>query len=202
MKDFQLLIDKNPKSDALPGVYIRLGETKRKAGDLDGAIASFRKARELTPRDPIPLLQLALLFDTNGRPDEARKTYQEVLNMQPDNPVALNNVAYAKADEGVDLDNALTLAEKARSKKPDDPDVLDTVGLIFLKKNSTDEGLRLLKELVARVPNNPTYHLHFALALYQKGNKPEAKKELQTAMRSNPSERDQQRIRELMAKIG
>ncbi|MDQ2944951.1 MAG: tetratricopeptide repeat protein [Acidobacteriota bacterium] len=202
IKDFQLLIDKNPKSPDLPGVYIRLGEAKRRAGDLDGAIASFRKARELSPKDPVPLLQVALLFDTNGRPDEARKTYEDVLKMQPDNPVALNNIAYAKADEGVDLDNALQLAERARTKKPDDPDVLDTVSLIFLKKNSTDEGLRLLKELVARVPANPTYHLHLALALYQKGNKPEAKKELETASRFNPSERDQQRIRELMAKIG
>ena len=202
IKDFQLAIDKNPQSPNIPAMYIRLGESKRKAGDLNGSIACFRKARELSPKDAGPLLQLALLFDTNGRSDEARKIYEDVLKMQPDNPVALNNVAYAKADEGVDLDNALSLAERARSKIPNDPDVLDTVSLIFLKKNSTDEGLRLLRELVTRKPDNPTYRVHLALALYQKGNRPEAKKELQTAMRSNPSERDQQRIRELMAKIG
>ncbi len=202
IKDFQLLADKNPKSPQLPGVYVRLGEVKRRAGDLNGAIASFQKARELSPKDPVPLLQLALLFDTNGRHDDALKSYEDVLKMQPDNPVALNNIAYSKADEGVDLDRALQLAERARTKSPTDPDVLDTIGLIFVKKNSTDEGLRLLKELVARAPSNPLYHLHFAMALYQKGNKPEAKKELQTASRSNPSERDQQKIRELLAKIG
>ena len=202
IRDFQLAIDKNPQSTDLPAIYIRLGEAKRKAGDLNGSIACFRKARELSPKDAGPLLQLALLFDTNGRSDEARKIYEDVLKMQPDNAVALNNVAYAKADEGVDLDNALSLAERARNKRPDDPDVLDTVSLIFLKKNSTDEGLRLLRELVTRKPNNPTYRVHLALALYQKGNRPEAKRELQTAMRFNPSARDQQRIRELMAKIG
>ncbi len=202
IRDFQLVADKNPKSPELPAVYIRMGEAKRKAGDMNGAIESFRKARDLSPKDPVPLLQVALLFDTNGRPDEARKTYEAVLKMQPDNMVALNNIAYAKADEGVDLDNALAMAERARNKKPGDPDVLDTVGLIFLKKNLTDEGLRLLKELVARVPANPTYRLHYAMALYQKGNKPDAKRELDVAMRSNPSERDQQRIRELMAKLG
>jgi len=96
----------------------------------------------------------------------------------------------------------LTLAERARSKRPDDPNVIDTVGLIFVKKNLTDDGLRLLRELVARVPANPTYHLHLAMALYQKGDKSEAKKELQTAQRYGPTDKEQQRIRELMAKIG
>jgi Flp pilus assembly protein TadD len=143
-----------------------------------------------------------LLYETNGKQDESRKAYEEVLKMQPDNAIALNNIAYAKADEGVDLDQALTLAERARTKRPDDPNVIDTVGLIFVKKNLTDDGLRLLRELVARVPSNPTFHLHLAMALYQKGDKIEAKKELQTAQRFGPTAREQVRIRELMAKIG
>jgi tetratricopeptide (TPR) repeat protein len=201
-KQLQTIIDNNPKSPDLPAYYMRLGEARRMAGDFNGSVVSFNKARELSPKDPIPLLQLALLYENNGKPDEARKAYEEVLKMQPDNPVALNNVAYTKADEGVDLDQALTLAERARSKRPDDPNVIDTVGLIFVKKNLTDDGLRLLRELVARVPANPTYHLHLAMALYQKGDKSEAKKELQTAQRYGPTDKEQQRIRELMAKIG
>lgn len=200
--EFQTLVDKNPNSPDLAAFYLRLGEAKRMAGDPKGAIAAFSKARELTPKDPIPLLQIALIYDTSGRNEEARKVYDQVLKLQPDNTIALNNIAYSKAEEGVDLDTALHLAERARNKAPDDPNVTDTVSLIFLKKNLTDDGLRLLRELVARKPENPTYHLHFAMALYAKGDKAEAKRELQTAMRFNPSDRDQQRIRELMAKIG
>jgi len=200
--EFQTVIDKSDKSPDLPALYLRMGEAKRMSGDTNGAIAIFNKARDLSPKDPIPLLQLALVYEFTGRGDEARKMYEQVLKLQPDNTVALNNIAYAKADEGVDLDTALNFAERARNKKPDDPNVLDTVSLIFLKKNLTDDGLRLLRELVTRVPNNPTYHLHFALGLYQKGDKAEAKRELQTAMRFNPTGREQQKIRELMAKIG
>ena len=202
VRELQAVIDKSPKSPDLSMYYIRLGEAKRMAGDFSGAVAAFTKSRELSPKDPVPLLQLALLYENNGRLDESRKAYEEVLKMQPDNAVALNNVAYSKAEQGVDLDQALILAERARNKRPDDPDVIDTVGLIFVKKNLTDDGLRLLRELVARVPSNPLYHLHLAMALYQKGDKTEAKKELESAQRYGPSEKDQQRIRELMAKIG
>lgn len=201
-KEVQALIDRSPKSPDLSLYYMRLGEAKRMAGDFNGALAAFNKSRELSPKDAIPLLQLALLYEDNGKLEESRKAYEEVLKMQPDNAVALNNVAYAKAEEGVDLDQALTLAERARSKRPNDPNVIDTVGLIFVKKNLTDDGLRLLRELVSRVPANPLYHLHLAMALYQKGDKAEAKKELQAAQRYGPSNKDQQRIRELMAKIG
>lgn len=202
IQEFQNVIAKSDKSPELPALYVRLGEVQRMSGDTNAAIASFNKARDLAPKDPVPLLQVALIYDTSGRNEEARKIYDQVLKLQPDNTIALNNIAYAKADEGVDLDTALNFAERARTKMPDDPNVLDTVSLIFLKKNLTDEGLRLLRELVARKPDNATYHLHFALALYQKGEKAEAKRELQTAMRYNPNDRDQQRIRELMAKIG
>jgi tetratricopeptide (TPR) repeat protein len=197
--EYQKLIDKDPKAGEM---YLRLGECKRAAGDTSGAMTAFEKAKTLMPTDPVARLQLGMLLDVAGRKDEARKAYEEVLKLQPDNPVALNNLAYSKADDGVDLDQALTFAERARLKQPSDPNILDTLGLIYLKKNLTDDGLRLLHELTQRVPDNPTYRLHYAQALYQKGNKPDAKKELQAALRYNPSDREQVKIKELMAKIG
>jgi Flp pilus assembly protein TadD len=71
-----------------------------------------------------------------------------------------------------------------------------------VRKNLTDEALRMIRELVGKQPNNPTYHYHLALALYQKGDKPSAKKELSTALSLKPSAADQTRIRALMGKIG
>ena len=201
-KQLQAVIDKYPNSPQLGNYYMRLGEAKRMQGDINGAVSAFHKTADLTPKDPTPYLQLALLYENSGQPEEARKAYETVLKMQPDDPVALNNIAYAKADEGIDLDQAMTYAERAQNKRPNDPNVMDTVALIFIQKNLIDDGLRLERELVGRVPQNATFHLHLAMALYKKGVKDEAKKELQTAMRNNPTDREQQKIRDLMAKIG
>ena len=85
---------------------------------------------------------------------------------------------------------------------PHDPNVRDTVALIYIKKNLTDDSLRMLRELVSQKPDNPTFHLHLAMALYQKGDRPTAKKELEAALRNKPSEKEQGEIKQLMAKVG
>jgi Flp pilus assembly protein TadD len=196
---YQKLIDKGPASADL---YVRLGEAKANGNDSAGAVEAFKKARELAPTSYLPVLELALLYNRVGRDEEARKTYEEVIKLQPDNVEALNNLAYLKADSGVDLDQALAYAQRAQQKRPNDPNVTDTLALIYIRKNLTDDSLRMLRDLVSKKPDNPTFHLHLALALYQKGNRPEAKKELEAAMRNKPSEREQGKIKELLAKVG
>ena len=196
---YQMLIDKNPKVSEL---YVRLGEAKENGQDMNGAIDAFKKAKELDSANYLPVLELALLYNRVGRDEEARKTYEDVIKLQPDNVEALNNLAYIKADNGVDLDQALAYAQRAQQKRPNDPNVIDTLALIYIHKNLTDDSLRMLRDLVSKTPTNATFHLHLALALYQKGDRPEAKKELETALRNKPSDRDQSRIKELMAKVG
>jgi predicted Zn-dependent protease len=85
---------------------------------------------------------------------------------------------------------------------PTNLDVMDTLALIYIRKNLTDDGLRMLRDLVVQKPNNPTFHLHLALALYQKGDRVQAKKELETALRNKPSEKEQDQIKQLLPKVG
>jgi tetratricopeptide (TPR) repeat protein len=196
---FQQLIDKKPDSAEL---YVRIGEAKKSAGDIRGAIESFNKANQLEPRNILSHLELAMTYEQIGRNEDARKYYADVIKIQPDNVDALNNLAYLNADGGVDLDQALAYAKQAQQRRPNDPNVMDTVALIYIHKNLTDDSLRLLRDLVSQKPENPTFHLHLAMALYQKGDRPMAKKELQTALRNKPSERDQTEIKQLLAKVG
>ncbi len=196
---YQLLIDKNPKSADL---YVRMGECKVQVNDLAAALAAFQTAKELAPNDPRPRLDLALVFDHTGRFDEARRNYEEALKIQPDNATALNNLAYLKADDGVDLDQALAYAQRAQQARPNDLDVIDTLGLIYIKKNLTEDGLRMLQDLVSKKPESATYRLHLALALYQKGDRSMARKELQAALRNKPTEKETGKIKDLLAKVG
>jgi tetratricopeptide (TPR) repeat protein len=198
-EQFQKLIEKRPDSADL---YVRIGEAKKSAGDMQGAIASFDKAKQLEPRNVVAHLDLAMTYEQSGRDEDARKSYEDVITLQPDNVEALNNLAYLKADGGVDLDQALTYAKQAQQRRPSDPNVMDTVALIYIRKNLIDDSLRLLHDLINQKPDNPTFHLHLAMALYQKGNRSLAKKELETALRNKPSEREQTEIKQLLAKVG
>ena len=133
------------------------------------------------------MVELGAAYGQSGQTDMARSSYESALKLDPQNAAAMNNLAYIKADEQVDLDRALSLAEQARQKMPDDIDVQDTLALVYVRKNLTDEALRMERELVDKRPNNPLYHYHLALALFQKGDKPSAKKELSTALALKPT---------------
>ena len=194
----QSLLKTEPKSADL---LLRLAETQRRKGDVNAAIETFRLASQAAPADPRPLLQLGLLMDGTGRRDQAKPIYEQILKIQPDHPIALNNLAFIKAEEGQDLDEALTMAQRARQGLPNSPDVMDTLGWIYLKKNLSDDAIRTFKQLVTSAPNSASYHYHYGMALLQKGDKPSAKKELETAIRFNPSKDDSAKIRQLLASM-
>lgn len=196
---FQSLIGKDPKSARL---YVQLGEAKVRGSDIAGAQAAFQTARQLAPTDAAPAFDLALLYDGTGRSKEARQEYQTAIQLQPENTAALNNLAYLDAEEGVDLDGALARAQRAQQSLPDDPDVQDTLALVYIRKNLTNDGVRMLRDLVGRNPHSVAFHLHLALALYQKGDRPWAKRELEAASRNKPDPQQQAKIKELLAKIG
>jgi Flp pilus assembly protein TadD len=181
--------------------FTRLGDYQQIAGQTDAALQSYTKATTLKSNDAMPLVRMAILYENSGRTEDARKTYDQVLKLQPDNPYALNNIAYVKAEQGVDLDQALTYAERAQQKLPNDPNVSDTVGLIYLRKNMVEDSVRVLGDLVKRAPERSAYHLHYAAALVQKGDKAAARRELDAASRTGPTEQEKVRIEELRRKL-
>lgn len=195
---FQTLLQSDPKSTNL---LLELAETQRRKGDINLAIDTFRRASQSAPSDTKPLLQLGLLMDGTGRREQAKPIYEQILKIEPDHPVALNNLAYIKAEEGVDLDEALTMAQRARQKLPNSPFIKDTLGWIYIKKNLSADAVNVFKDLVREDPANPQFHYHYGMALLQKGDKPSARKELETAIRNNPSKDDAGKIRQLLASM-
>ena len=198
IKIYQELVAKDPKA---VGLNYRLGEAYRRKGDLNAAIDTFRKGSQLEPNDSTNLLQLGLLMEGTGKRDQAKPIYEQILKIQPDHPIALNNLAYIKAEEGNDLDQALTMAQKALQKFPSSPDIADTLGWIYIKKNLSDDAVRVYKDLVVKDPGNATFHYHFGMALLQKGDRPSAKLELEKAIQDKPSKDDDAKIRTLLQQM-
>lgn len=198
IQEYGKLMAKNPNNF---DVQVRKAEAHRLKGEVDKAISEFQRARDLNPNDATAYVRLALLYESQGRRNEARPLYEQILKLSPDNPIALNNLAYALAEAGGDLDQALTMAQRAKAKFPDDPNISDTLGWVYIKKNLSDQAVQIFREVVKKHADNPTFRYHLAMALFQKGDKPSAKKECELALKSNPSREDEAKIRELMGRI-
>lgn len=198
--EFQGAIDNGAKDQA--GLYFRLGEAQHRKGDLEAAVAAFNRAHVLAPTSLPALLQLALLLDGAGKSEEAMPLYEQILKLQPDHPVAMNNLAYLKAEDPASLDEALRLAQSAAQKLPDNPDAADTLGWVYLKNHQPAQAMPQFRKATSIAPGRAAFHLHLAMALSQSGDRPGALKELNTALQDNPAKDEEQQIRVLRGEVG
>jgi tetratricopeptide (TPR) repeat protein len=199
VEEFQKLATANPKS---PQIYVALGSAYRLKGDYANALSALEKATALAPKDPAPLVAQAEVLNTSGRAPQALEKYRTALQIAPDNPTLLNNVAYLLADTGGSLDEALKYARRALQIDSKQPRYSDTLGWIYFKQKLNDSALQVFRTLTASNPDNATFHYHLAMVLLQKGDKNDAKAELQNALSKKPSDEIRHDVQAALSKIG
>jgi tetratricopeptide (TPR) repeat protein len=134
--------------------------------------------------------------------EAARARYEKVMEIDPQAAVAANNLAWLYAEGGGNLDLALQLAQTAKTKLPTNPEVNDTLGWIYYRKNLPELAIPLLRESVAAEPANPVYHYHLGLAYSKKGDHASARDSFDRALKSQPSPKDAVDIRASLETLG
>jgi Flp pilus assembly protein TadD len=129
----------------------------------------------------------AMIVEGQGKQAEARRRYEQIMQLDPTAAVAANNLAYMYAETGGNLDVALQLAQTAKQKLPEVPDVNDTLGYVYLKKDLASLAIPPLQASVRKDPKNSTYQYHLGLAYAKAGDKVKAKKALEQALAVNAS---------------
>lgn len=128
------------------------------------------------PKDGTFRLYLAEVANARGDYAASAKHYQVLLEAQPNNPLVLNNLAWA-AHQRKDP-KALEYAEKANKLAPNNPAIMDTLGVVLADKGDTARGLELLQKAVAAAPQAPAIRLNLAKVQIKAGQKAAARKEL------------------------
>ena len=81
----------------------------------------FQYAGQLMPNRPIPRNNLGLVFEATGQLDQAEEHYAEALQVEPDNPEFLGNLARAKVRRGEVSETLLDLLHQVvlRDTRPE-----------------------------------------------------------------------------------
>ena len=112
---------------------------------------------------------LAILLQATNQPEESAGLYQRILTLQPNNVVAMNNLAWIMCEQQSKFQQALELAEKASKIAPDYIDVIDTRGVIYLRMGEFNKAVKdfttCIKLYPALNPSAATSRLHLAKAL-------------------------------------
>jgi tetratricopeptide (TPR) repeat protein len=181
--------------------YGLLGRLYLSQRRLDEARAEFEAVARQQPRSVGAHTMVATILDYQNRKDEARKRYEQILAVDPEAPVAANNLAWMLAESGGNLDIALQLAQTATRKLPDNPDVSDTLGWIYYRKGLASHSIPAFQKSVEKNPKSATYRYHLGLAFAKVGDVKSARAELEEAAALAPDSEDGKAARQALESL-
>ena len=163
---------------AMPA-YSMLGRIYLAQNRLDAARGQFERLATAGGKPVAALTFIGMIDQAQERTADARKAFEQVLQVDAEAAVASNNLAWIFADTGGNLDRALQLAQNAAAALPRQPEVHDTLGWVYFKKDQLPQAIAELKRSVELDPASATSRYHLGLAYQKNGDREQARQALQ-----------------------
>ncbi len=145
----------------------------KKSAEAEAMAADWRQAN---PNDMAFVLHLGDQAMATSQTDAAESMYRQVISAQPDNVLALNNLAYLLASQK--KPGAVALAEQALKRAPKAPAVMDTLAMALAAEQQLPRAVEVQKQAVAAAPEAHAFRLQLARLLIESGDKANARSEL------------------------
>jgi tetratricopeptide (TPR) repeat protein len=151
-------------------------------GQAADAIGVWEKWLAAHPNDASAYAVLGTLEESLGDIGKAEAYYRKALEIQPQQPVAANNLAYRMLINGENVDVALTLAQTARQAMPNSPNTADTLAWAYYYKGAYGFARDLLENAIKTAPNNASMQYHLGMVYSKLGDKSNAEIHLKKAV--------------------
>ncbi len=182
--------------------YLYLGQINLQRKNYTQAVAEVDRILEQNDRfAPAHLLKGMYLY-SGGNVAAAEESYRKVLEIVTDDPVASNNLAWIYADENRNLDAALTMAEGARGKDPNNPHYADTLGWVYYKM---ERYVLAIDQLLFSINNGtpgPGNYYRLGMAYYKNGDNTLAVQTLRKAVASGADFDGAEEARRVLRELG
>jgi uncharacterized protein (TIGR03790 family) len=160
----------------------------------------LRRAVEIEPKLTVVNLRLAARHEARAEFDQAIEQYRAVIAIEPQNAIALNNLAYALAERKQLPKEALPIAQKAY-RLAQTPDVADTVGWIHHLLGDDESALPWLERAAAAAPRSVEILIHAAVVHAALSDLTKARQELQAAETLDPRIATRPDVQQLRARL-
>lgn len=182
-----------PVVAALSQFYARHDKSDLAHSVVEGALAH-------SPKE-LPLLLLAARITSDlRRYDQAREYSERALELNPDHPLALAELASLHAEGFRDIPRARELAARAYAAAPARAEVLDALGWVTHLGGDPEHALPHLEQAAEQEPHNPRVLYHLGAALLSAGRATAANAKLGLVLRLDPLFPTAEEIRVLLAR--
>jgi tetratricopeptide (TPR) repeat protein len=156
------------------------------------------------------MLVLGMLLQATGRGGEAAAVYRDAIELEPENVVAINNLAWIMCEENGRYAEALALAERGLQKAPDYADLIDTRGVAYYRLGQLEKAVQDLTRCTRLYPGGApaatASYFHLGRALAGLGQKQAAVENLKKARELNSlnpalSDADSTEMQQLLSEL-
>jgi len=162
-----------------------LGNLLSLKGQDDQAISEYQTALKLDPRNAGTYVLLGMAQKKGGNAKLAEKAYRQALEIEANNIVALNNLAWIAMMTPERANEAVVYAKKAAEAAPMMGQVLDTLGWAYHVNGENELASQTLKRGAAVAPEDPRLLYHLAVVYGAQGHKQEEQATLKKALATN-----------------
>lgn len=174
---------------AQPELYIMLSTVLEKGGQIHEAEQAVREGLKQSPEHIDLIYRLGVLLDQQGDKAACIAEMQRILRIEPEHADALNYIGYSYAEQGIRLDEALKLVQKALEIKPESGYIIDSLGWVYFQKGLYETAIQHLQRAAELEPNDPTIHEHLGDAYFRKRLYAEALERYEKALSLSPTKK-------------
>ena len=155
------------KRKADPLSDLKMGLEALQAGQMEGAIAYYKKVLQVEPKNTNALFGLGTAYQKSQQYDQARECYLKVLKTDQRHLGALNNFMLLAAEENPP--EAIKYLEMIQKYNSEFAPVPAQIAMAYLKMNRYDQAAQNMGRAAVLDPDNMQYRYYLALLMEKLG---------------------------------
>ena len=167
--------------DPLGNFY--LGSAFDQLNRTEEAIPFYKNAIRVRSKWMAALSALAGAYDKLKMYVYSDSVFQQAIQLDSESALLLNNYGYSLSERGIRLEEAMTMAQKALSKDPDNGAYLDTIGWIYYKMGEYEKALEYVKKAYEQREDSAVVIEHLGDVYYKLQMKREAQSSWEEALK-------------------
>jgi tetratricopeptide (TPR) repeat protein len=158
----------------------------RDGGQMD--LATLEQRLKESPKDIVIMVLKARKLAAIGRPEDAIRSYQSALAVNPDIEVAYLGLADLYASTLKQPDKAMEAATRAREVAPQSARAAAVLGAMSFSLGKHEDAFNLLQEAARKLPGDPGVQGDYAWAAYSMGRVADARSAMSKLTPNDPAQ--------------
>ena len=111
----------------------------------------------------------AITYERLGKWQKAEKDFLLAASLKPNDTEILNYLGYSWVDEGVNIDDAIILLQRAVLLSNNSPEILDSLGWAYYRQGEHKKAAEIIEFALEVLPNDPVINDHLGDVYWQMG---------------------------------